>query len=153
MSAMLDGLPRLRDMGEDDVSAVMSIEHAAYEFPWTENIMRDCFRFGYICKVYDSPDGILGYGVLSIGAGECHLLNVCIAPGHQRQGHGSRLVAHLLQTARQAGAHTALLEVRVSNDTAFRLYHRMGFNEIGTRKNYYPAAAGREDALVLMREL
>jgi ribosomal-protein-alanine N-acetyltransferase len=153
VSAVLNGQPRLRDMREADVPAVMEIERAAYEFPWTEGIMRDCFKFGYLCKVYESPDGIIGYGILSVGAGESHILNVCIHPEHQRLGHGARLVAHLLQVARQAGARTALLEVRVSNRSAFRLYDRMGFNEIGQRKSYYPAHGGREDALVLMREL
>ena len=153
MSAVLDSQPRLRDMREEDLPAIMSIERSAYEFPWTEGIMRDCFKFGYLCKVYESREGIIGYGILSVAAGECHLLNICIHPEHQRLGHGARLVARLLQIARQAGARTALLEVRQSNKSAFRLYHRMGFNEIGQRKSYYPGHAGREDALVLMREL
>ena len=154
MSAVLsDKLPHLRDMREADVPAVMAIERAAYEFPWNEGILRDCFRFRYICKVYAAGDEIIGYGIISIGAGECHFLNVCIAPSHQQQGHGVRLVTHLLQAARQARARTALLEVRVSNAAAFNLYHKMGFNEIGVRKGYYPAHAGREDALVLARDL
>lgn len=153
MSAVLEVQPRLRDMRETDVAEVMRIERAAYEFPWTEGILRDCFRFGYLCKVYELPEALLGYGILSVAAGECHVLNICIDPTHQRLGHGSRLVAHLLRIARDAGARTALLEVRVSNATAFRLYHRMGFNEIGQRKAYYPAHIGREDALVLAREL
>ena len=155
MSAVLnDTLPHLRDMQESDVPAVMAIERVAYEFPWTEGVLRDCFRFGYICKVYESSAGIIGYGIISIGAGECHFLNICIAPSHQQHGHGARLVAHLLQVARQARARTALLEVRISNKAAFRLYDKMGFNEIGVRKGYYPAVRGtREDALVLMREL
>jgi ribosomal-protein-alanine N-acetyltransferase len=153
VSAVLDNQPRLRDMRESDLPAIMEIECRAYEFPWTEGVMRDCLRFGYLCKVYETPSGIFGYGILSIGAGECHFLNICIDPGHQRQGHGGRLVARLLQAARQAGAKTALLEVRMSNEAAFRLYHRMGFNEIGQRKRYYPAHGEREDARVLMREL
>ena len=154
MSAVLsDALPRLRDMQLADLPAIMAIERAAYEFPWTEGLMRDCFRYGYIRKVYESRAGIIGYAVISIGAGECHFLNICIAPAHQQRGHGARLVALLLQIARQAGARSALLEVRVSNAAAFRLYHRLGFNEIGVRKGYYPARAGREDALVLAREL
>jgi len=90
MSAVLsDALPHLRDMQETDVPAVLAIERVAYEFPWTEGILRDCFRFGYICKVYESGDGIIGYGIISIGAGECHFLNICIAPPHQQFGHGA----------------------------------------------------------------
>jgi ribosomal-protein-alanine N-acetyltransferase len=154
MSAVLrDAPPQLRDMQEADVSAILAIECVAYEFPWTEGILRDCFKFGYVCKVYESGDGIIGYGVISIGAGECHFLNICIAPPYQQRGHGARLVAQLLQVARQARARTALLEVRVSNTAAFRLYHKLGFNEIGTRKGYYPARVGHEDALVLALEL
>ena len=154
MSAVLRSAPpQLRDMQEVDLPAVMAIERVAYEFPWTEGIMRDCFRFGYLCKVYESSDDILGYGIVSIGAGECHFLNICIAPACQRQGHGVRLVTLLLQAARAANARSALLEVRISNKAAFRLYHKLGFNEIGVRKGYYPARGGREDALVLAREL
>ncbi len=154
MSAVLnDALPHLRDMRVADVPEVLAIERVAYEFPWSEGILRDCFRFGYICKVYEWRGEIIGYGIISIGAAECHFLNVCIAPSHQNHGHGVRLVTHLLQAARKAHARTALLEVRVSNSAAFRLYHKMGFNEIGVRKGYYPARAGREDALVLAREL
>jgi len=154
MSAILrDELPRLRDMQESDLPAVMAIERVAYEFPWTEGIMRDCLKFGHVCKLYESPAGIIGYGVLSIAAGECHFLNICIAPEHQQRGYGARLVAQLLQFARQARARTALLEVRVSNIAAYRLYHKMGFNEIGVRKGYYPARNGREDALIFAREL
>jgi len=154
MSAILrDELPHLRDMQESDLPAVMAIERVAYEFPWTEGIMRDCLKFGYVCKLYESSAGIIGYGILSVAAGECHFLNICIAPVHQQRGYGARLVAQLLQIARQAHARSALLEVRVSNIAAFRLYHKMGFNEIGIRKGYYPAHNGREDALVFAREL
>lgn len=154
MSAVLrDASPRLRDMQLSDLPAAMAIERAAYEFPWTEAVMRDCFRYGYIRKVYETSTGIIGYAFISIGAGECHFLNICIAPLHQRQGHGAQLVQQLLQTAREAQARSAFLEVRISNTTAFRLYDRLGFNEIGVRKGYYPAHTGREDALVLAREL
>lgn len=154
MSAVAsDALPHLRDMREEDLPQILAIERAAYAFPWTDGILRDCLKFGYLCKIYEVPGDILGYGIVSLAVGECHFLNICIAPAHQRRGHGARLVAHLLHLARQAGARTALLEVRVSNRVAYRLYHKMGFNEIGQRRGYYPARDGREDALVLAREL
>lgn len=148
-----DALPWLRDMQEADLPAVMAIERVAYEFPWTEGILRDCFRFGHICKVYELRAGIVGYGIISLAAGECHFLNICIAPTQQKRGHGAHLVTELLQIARQAHANSAFLEVRASNIAAFRLYDKMGFNEIGVRKDYYPARSGREDALVLALEL
>ena len=113
----------------------------------------NCLAFTVRVGCDVNPAGIIGYGILSIAAGECHFLNICIAPEHQQRGYGARLVAQLLQVARQARARTARLEVRASNIAAFRLYDKMGFNEIGIRKGYYPARNGREDALIFAREL
>ncbi len=145
--------PRLRAMSEEDLPAVLAIEEAAYEFPWTLAIFRDCLRVGYLCHVYEGPNGVIGHGVLSVAAGECHVLNVCIHPDYRRRGLGRGLVEFLLDTARVKGAHVALLEVRPSNIAAYRLYTGLGFDEIGIRKNYYPAAKGREDAILLARDL
>lgn len=154
MSAVVSPLaPFVRAMRERDLAAVMAIERAAYEFPWTEAIFRDCLRAGYDCYVYDSQRDVLGYGIMSLGARECHVLNICIHPDYRGQGFGGCLIEELLMRARRKRASLALLEVRVSNDAAYRLYTRLGFNEIGLRKNYYPARRGREDALVLARDL
>lgn len=154
MSAVVSPLsPVMRAMRETDLLGVMAIERASYEFPWTTLIFRDCVRAGYDCYVYDSQQGLLGYGIMSLAAGECHLLNICIHPGYRRQGLASQLIEALLERARAQHARVALLEVRVSNDVAHRLYMRLGFSEIGLRKNYYPARRGREDALVLAKDL
>jgi ribosomal-protein-alanine N-acetyltransferase len=154
MSAVVrESFARLRPMRDADLAEVMRIETSAYEFPWTLGIFQDCLRFGYLCQVYDSPRGILGYGIMSVGVGECHLLNICIAPRHQRHGHATCMIAQLLDMARERRARMALLEVRVSNRGAYRLYTKLGFNEIGMRRGYYPARKGREDAIVLAREL
>jgi ribosomal-protein-alanine N-acetyltransferase len=154
MSAVVSSLrPVVRPMRQSDLSAVMEIERASYEFPWTEAIFRDCLRAGYHCRLYDSVDGVLGYGVMSLGAGECHLLNICVHPRYRSRRLATGLIESLLQTAIRRRAAVALLEVRVSNHAAYRLYTRLGFNEIGLRKNYYPARRGREDALVLAKDL
>lgn len=145
--------PRLRPMQEADVSAVLEIERAAYEFPWTRAIFRDCLRVGYICFVYEGVRGLLGHGIMSLAAGECHLLNICIHPQCQRRGLGRALVAYLLELARLRQATVALLEVRMSNRAAYNLYIKMGFDEVGMRKAYYPARSGREDAIILARDL
>lgn len=145
--------PLLRPMREADLEAVLANELAAYEFPWTLGILRDCLRVGYVCYVCEGAEGIVGHGVVSVAAGECHLLNVCVHPDHQRRGFGRLLVEYLLDLARERGAHAALLEVRPSNVAAYKLYTGMGFDEIGLRKNYYPAARGREDAILLARDL
>jgi ribosomal-protein-alanine N-acetyltransferase len=146
-------LPSLRPMRPEDVAEVSRIESSAYEFPWTEGIFRDCLRAGYGCWVLALDAEIAGYGVLSVAAGEAHLLNVCVAPRLQGEGHGRRLMKRLIDLARWHQAQRIFLEVRPSNPRAIRLYHDLGFNEIGRRPNYYPARQGREDALVLALEL
>jgi ribosomal-protein-alanine N-acetyltransferase len=142
----------LRPMREEDLDTVMEIERRAYPFPWTRGIFRDCLRAGYPAWVLDAAGTIAGYGLLSVAAGEAHILNVCADPGLQRQGHGRRLLRALLQQARGRGAQRVFLEVRPSNPAAIALYHAEGFNEIGRRPRYYPAAHGREDAIVMALE-
>jgi ribosomal-protein-alanine N-acetyltransferase len=150
MSAVLKPAQvRLRPMTEADLSAVVAIETGAYEFPWTENIFRDCLRVGYCCWVAERDAGIEAYGIMSVAAGESHILNLCVAVASQRQGLGRYLLQHLLQLAEQHGAEIVLLEVRPSNRGAIALYHDQGFNEVGVRKGYYPARSGREDAVIL----
>lgn len=145
--------PPLRPMCEADLVQVIEVEEASYEFPWTLGIFRDCMRVGYDCYVYDGPSGPIGHGVMSVAAGECHLLNICVHPDWQRRGLGRQLVEFLLEIARQKNVRTAILEVRTSNTAAHRLYTNLGFNEVGVRQNYYPAREGREDAIILALEL
>ncbi|MCD9032228.1 ribosomal protein S18-alanine N-acetyltransferase [Luteimonas sp. Y-2-2-4F] len=145
--------PRLRPMREDDLDAVMAVERQAYPFPWTPGIFRDCLRAGYPAWLLQEGDAVIGYGVLSLAADEAHVLNVCVAPAAQGRGHGRRLLRSLLGIARGHGAMRVFLEVRPSNPGAIALYHDEGFNEIGRRPRYYPAADGREDAIVMALEL
>ena len=140
---------RFRPMQQDDVAGVVALEQGVYPFPWSEQIFRDCLRVGYDCWVVEAGGAVAGYGIMSMGAGECHVLNLCVAPLLRRQGAGRALLTMLLRRARQAGMLHAFLEVRPSNRAALALYFSMGFNGIGLRRGYYPATQGREDALVL----
>ncbi|GAA3931371.1 ribosomal protein S18-alanine N-acetyltransferase [Luteimonas lutimaris] len=144
---------RLRPMREDDLDEVMSIEHRAYPFPWTHGIFRDCLRADYPAWILQEGGRILGYGVLSVAADEAHVLNLCIDPDEHGQGLGRRLLRALLKFAHGHGARRVFLEVRPSNPHAITLYEDEGFNEIGRRPRYYPAQVGREDAIVMAREL
>ncbi|MGA9421629.1 MAG: ribosomal protein S18-alanine N-acetyltransferase [Rhodanobacteraceae bacterium] len=143
----------LRPMRDYDLDEVAAIEFGAYEFPWTRGIFRDCMRAGHECWVLARAREIVGYGVLSVAAGEAHLLNACIASSSRRQGLGRRLVQRLLDLARWNGAERVFLEVRPSNHAAIALYQSLEFNEIGRRPNYYPDGRGREDALLMAIEL
>lgn len=140
----------LRPMSGADLDSVLSIERCAYPYPWTEVIFRDCLRVGYSCWVAECNAGVVAYTVLSIAAGEAHLLNLCVDPSRQREGIGRRLLRHALRLAREHGADTLFLEVRPSNEAAVSLYRDAGFVEVGTRHDYYPARGfKREDAMVL----
>lgn len=132
-----------------DVIAVSRIERAAYPFPWSAGIFRDCLRAGYLCQVLDTPAGIVGYTVISVAAGEAHLLNLCISPERRREGLASGVLESLIAGLRSRNVSRIILEVRPSNQTAQSLYRKAGFSQIGERRNYYPAESGREDALVL----
>ena len=139
----------IRPMTEADVAGVVALERASYQFPWSEGIFRDCLRVGYICRVVTSANGLIGYGVMSVGAGEAHILNLCIDAGLRCQGIGRRMLEYLLDRAVAAGMSEAFLEVRPSNTAAIRLYLSLGFDQVGMRRGYYQAVGGREDAAVL----
>ena len=141
--------PLYRPMREADVPVVLEIEKRAYQYHWSEGIFRDCLRVGYGCWVMELGGSIGGYGILSLVVGEAHLLNICVAPEWQKQGYGRLLLEHFIELARERGAYQMLLEVRPSNKAALRMYRARGFEETGLRKNYYPSAQGREDALIL----
>ena len=143
----------VRRMQLADLPDVLRNERLGYMHPWTEGIFRDCLRNGQECWLLMSRNLNVGHGILSIAAGESHLLNVCVHPDFQGHGFGRILVEHVLERARAGKASTIFLEVRPSNVAACELYDKLGFNEVGIRENYYPSKVGREDALVLAKEL
>jgi [ribosomal protein S18]-alanine N-acetyltransferase len=136
-----------------DIDVVIKNERRAYSHPWTEGIFRDCLASGNECWMLKVADRVVGHAILSMGAGESHLLNICVNPEFQGQGFGERLLVHIVERAGVNHCSCVFLEVRASNLTAYKLYERQGFTEIGIRKNYYPGHMGAEDALVLVKEL
>ena len=142
-----------RLMTEFDLPVILDIEYRSYDFPWTEGIFHDCLRFGYSSWVIEIDRRLVGYAVMSLAVQECHILNLCVDPEFQGKGIGRRLLDQLFTIARARKADTAFLEVRPTNTQALSLYFSEGFNEIGTRKSYYPALFGREDAIILAKTL
>lgn len=143
----------LRPMRRTDLKIVSAIEQMAYEFPWEPATFRDCYNVGYNCWIGEKAGQVVSYGICSVGAGEAHVLNLCVAPHIQGKGYGRTMLEKLMDVAKSFRAESMFLEVRPSNHNAVRLYQQMGFNEIGSRKDYYPARNGREDALVMARML
>ena len=153
MSAELDRrrlMPnvRFRPMTLTDVGGVIAVERAAYMFPWSEGVFRDCIRVGYLCRVVEYSGGISGYAIMSFGAGEAHILNICISDQLRGYGVGRKLMNYLLERARGAGMDDVFLEVRPSNSIAINLYESLYLVRVGARKGYYQSAGGREDAWV-----
>lgn len=149
------GVPdwRFRPMRAADLPQVAALERASYAFPWNERIFDDCLRVGYHCLVVETAAGLAGYAILSTGAGEAHLLNICIEQALRRHGIGRELLFAVFERARSIGVRDVFLEVRRSNRPAITLYEALGFERLGVRRGYYQAHEGREDAIVYRLEL
>lgn len=140
----------IRPMLDSDLDQVMDNENAAYDFPWTRGIFENNLKRHYaIVAVNTKSQQLMGHALLSIVLDEAHVLNIAVAPLGQRRGIGRALLEDILAYGRENHCLEAFLEVRESNRPAFSLYHSLGFNEIGVRKNYYPAKGGKEDAILL----
>ncbi|HEX7037522.1 MAG TPA: ribosomal protein S18-alanine N-acetyltransferase [Pseudomonadales bacterium] len=142
-----------RAMHPDDLDQVVENEERSYEFPWTRGNFSDCLAAKHECRLLLLDAQVIGHGILSVGPQEAHLLNVCVRRDRQGHGYGRALVVHMLERAKARGAEMLFLEVRPSNLVAVSLYRSLGFNEIGLRRNYYPARSGHEDAQVMALDL
>lgn len=140
-------------MVEHDLAAVLEIENDIYAFPWTPGNFRDALRAGYSGWILRRAGETVAYAVMMQAVDEMHLLNLGVVARLQRRGYGARLLGHVLSVARIGGARRLLLEVRPSNRRAIALYENFGFTRIGVRRGYYPAAVGREDAVVFEKSL
>ncbi len=145
---------RFEAMTASCFDAVLRVENSAYDHPWSRGNFSDSLNAGYQAQVLTGgPAGaseLLGYFVAMKGVDEVHLLNITVAPGHQRQGWARVMLDALVLWSRGQGALWLWLEVRVSNERARAVYEHYGFRHVGTRRAYYPAANGqREDAVVM----
>ena len=143
----------IRPMHHDDLAMVSDIERRSYDFPWSHGVFRDCLLAGYQCVILERDVRVAGYAILSIAAGEAHILNLCVDPTHRAHGYGEQLLNEILARARVAEVEEIFLEVRPSNETAMALYKKRGFHQIDKRPQYYQARKGREDAAVLSKKL
>ncbi|HEX6733589.1 MAG TPA: ribosomal protein S18-alanine N-acetyltransferase [Azonexus sp.] len=140
-------------MNERDLDAVAALEASLQAFPWSRGNFADSLAGGHSVWVLRLGGELVGFSVVMRVIDEAHLLNIGVCARHQGRGHGARLLRHAMDCARQGGATKLFLEVRPSNARAVELYQHFGFAQIGRRKGYYPAAVGREDALIFDKEL
>ena len=150
MITAIEDIPgEVRSMIHSDLATVSDIERRSYQFPWSHGVFRDCLLAGYTCIVLERDELVVGYGILSVAAGEAHVLNLCVDPDFRKLGYGERLLDEMLERARHAEVREVFLEVRPSNESALGLYEKKGFRQIAQRPAYYQSHDGREDAAVL----
>ena len=149
MSAVPKIQAKFRPMRLDDLDEIMAIEPQIYPYPWTRGNFSDSLNSGYQACVLVEQEKIIAYALLMMVLDEAHLLNLSVAKSYQKQGLGRILLEHMLQIAKDHQAANMFLEVRQSNLSAIALYENIGFNEMAIRRAYYPAANGREDAVLM----
>ena len=140
-------------MTDADIAEVHALESRSYSFSWSRLIFSDCINSQYECWMMRKSDKVIAYGIMAIAIEESHLLNLCVDSDFRRQGYACYMVRFLSDISIVRNAKRMLLEVRVNNYQAFNLYRKLGFQQIGLRKNYYPAETDREDARVLAKLL
>lgn len=140
-------------MNERDLDGVSALEAGLQDFPWSRGNFADSLQAGHSVWVLRIGGDLVGFSVVMSVLDEAHLLNIGVDRRYQGRGYGARLPRQVMENASLNGAHKLFLEVRPSNDKAVALYRHFGFRQIGLRKGYYPAAGGREDALIFDKEL
>jgi len=141
--------PLIRRLKPEDVDRIYQIEELAYPFPWSRSLFVDCLQAGYALFGLQIGRDLVGYTIFSWAVGEAHLLNLCIHPDWQHRGYGSLLLEYAINHVARHDNEAIYLEVRISNRRAAKLYKNRGFRVIGSRRSYYQAGDGREDAIVM----
>ncbi|WP_114652916.1 GNAT family N-acetyltransferase [Polynucleobacter necessarius] len=177
---MVDGINSLQSSAEGvtelsflpmtvaDLDSVLAIESVSHIHPWTKGNFSDSLAAGHwaycvrpqlsdaIEGSYLDPEILWAYCILFPAVDELHLLNITVSPKLRRLGIGVKMMNVIEGVAAQQNIPRIILEVRPSNESALKLYQRLGYEQIGVRKNYYlvDAASGlREDALVLAKSI
>ncbi|MBF7994628.1 MULTISPECIES: ribosomal protein S18-alanine N-acetyltransferase [Rahnella] len=132
-----------------DLPRAFEIEQASHAFPWTEKTLTSNQGERYLNLKIMHNDVMAGFAITQIVLDEATLFNIAIDPAFQRQGLGRALLEDVIQQIEKKDVFTLWLEVRASNAKAIALYESLGFNEVSVRRNYYPAAQGREDAIMM----
>lgn len=132
-----------------DLATAFKIEQASHAFPWTEATFASNQGERYLNLKLEADGQMVGFAITQIVLDEATLFNIAIDPASQRRGFGRTLLVALIEQLATRGVFTLWLEVRASNLGAIALYEDLGFNEVTVRRNYYPAANGREDAIVM----
>ena len=135
------------------LDSVLEIERESNPYPWTARNFSDCIEKGYYSMVLEHNERLVGFAIMAISSEESHLLNIGVNKDFRGSGFGEQILKKMIIAAEVMGSKKIILEVRVSNKIAYRLYEKLGFHEIGERKKYYRLPEGREDAYVMSKTL
>jgi ribosomal-protein-alanine N-acetyltransferase len=148
---------QLRRLRLGDLDAIEAIERLAYPTPWSRSMFAgELAKGSSVCLgafEADAGDGrgkLVGYLIVSRYVDAWHVMNVAVHPEHRGRGVATMLLERLFELTADDRRRGYTLEVRVSNETAIRLYERLGFRGRGTRRGYY--TDNREDALIMWKD-
>ena len=141
------------NMEEKHIKDILCIENNSYGYPWSEKIFNDCLKNNYLCRVLILDNVLIGFLISSIIQDECHIMNLCVDAKYRGSGYGRLILNKLHDEIATLSCKTVFSECRPSNISAMHLYESEGYNEIGVRRNYYPAPNGYEDAIMLAKNV
>ena len=138
-------------MNECHVKAVADLEKICFSDPWSENSVASELKNKLALWLVAEEEGrVAGYIGSQTCGDESDVMNVAVHPDFRRRGMAEALVKTLVADLKAMDSHCLTLEVRASNVPAIALYEKLGFSEIGRRKNYYRNP--KEDALIMRKE-
>ena len=141
----------IEPMNASHVSQIAQLEKRCFSDPWSEkSIASELDNPLSLWLVAVEAGEVVGYVGSQTVLGETDMMNLAVAPEARRQGTGRALVLALVDALTEKGSHSLMLEVRVSNTPAQKLYESLGFSQVGRRPKYY--VNPREDALILRKE-
>ena len=133
----------------DDLAQAHAIERRSHAFPWSEKTFASNQGERFLNYRLDVAGQMAAFAITQVVLDEASLFNVAVDPAYQRRGLGRQLLQHLIGELQQRDVMTLWLEVRASNLPAIALYEQLEFHQVSRRPNYYPAASGREDAIIM----
>lgn len=150
IAALLEQHPDIdfRYATNSDLTEVKAIEQLTSPYPWSDKLLDESINK---LLVITNKQEIIGFAVVALVAQQAELHLIAIHPKAQSQGYGQLILALIIESM-PASIESFFLEVRVSNCRAIRLYQRLGFVQIGERKDYYRNGLGTEDAIIMARE-
>ena len=141
----------ITEMNASHVPQVAALEKICFADPWSEmSIASELQSLWSYWLVALEEDRVVGYVGSQSSIDEADIMNVAVHPDFRRRGVAEALIIRLVSDLKERGIHALLLEVRVSNTPAITLYEKLGFSQVGRRKNYYHNP--KEDALILRKE-